>query len=265
MTDRRTHSFFSRRRENGMRCLASLRVVFGVLVGLAMAITCGVSVARAQPESLVIDPSDVIYGRTYSDWSAAWNQWAYSLPTKAHPLFDTAPCDTGQSGPVFFLGGKFCASGSSCSFTVKRQCTVHGQKALFFPILDFEDSTVEEAFFPTFGPIITDMRKGEANFLDKATKVKVDLDSHQLIPGFRTQSVVFDHTIPADNVFKAVGECLPGPPKQCPQAGTYPVAVDDGLYLMLAPLPSGKHKLHFTGTFPGPFTLDITYNLTVSK
>jgi hypothetical protein len=41
--------------------------------------------------------------------------------------------------------------------------------------------------------------------------------------------------------------------------------VADGFYLMLAPLRTGSHVIHFHGSFPAfAFTLDITYNLRVA-
>jgi hypothetical protein len=53
----------------------------------------------------VYQPGSKAYGKTYAEWSAAWFQWADSLKITYHPLYDTAPIDTGQSGPVWFLSG----------------------------------------------------------------------------------------------------------------------------------------------------------------
>jgi hypothetical protein len=43
--------------------------------------------------------------------------------------------------------------------------------------------------------------------------------------------------------------------------------VDDGIYLMLAPLKPGLHTIHITsastGSLLGEFALDVTYHLTV--
>jgi hypothetical protein len=44
-----------------------------------------------------------------------------------------------------------------------------------------------------------------------------------------------------------------------PVPGIYGPSIQDGIYLMLAPLSKGQHTIHFTaGTF-----LDVTYHLTV--
>src|ERR1019366_10633013 len=94
----------------------------------------------------VIPPEYVAFGRTYGEWSAAWWQWAFSIPVASHPLFDNGDCSTGRSGPVWFLGEKFCmpSSPAGCSGTVTRSCSVPASKALFFCIVGDEDSAPEE-------------------------------------------------------------------------------------------------------------------------
>ena len=47
--------------------------------------------------------------------------------------------------------------------------------------------------------------------------------------------------------------------------GLHGPTVDDGIYLLLAPLSAGAHTLHFTATLGGGwFHLDIAYNVVVS-
>jgi hypothetical protein len=72
---------------------------------------------------------------------------------------------------------------------------------------------------------------------------------------FGVQSTAFGFTIPDDNLLKAV---YPAPNNF--EAGTYFPAVDDGYYLMLAPMSPGHHTLHF-----GAPWLDVTYNLVVAR
>ena len=45
----------------------------------------------------IFDRDSVVYGRTYGDWNAAWQQWADSISTANHPLFDNGDCSLGQS------------------------------------------------------------------------------------------------------------------------------------------------------------------------
>jgi hypothetical protein len=197
--------------------------------------------------SKVIAPDFVIAGRTYGEWSAAWWQWATSIPVSSNPLFDNGDCTTGQTGQVFFLGGKFC-SGSSCSsLTATRQCTVPSRKNIYFPIVNAVDG------IPGPGDTINSFRKINQDTIDGTTKVEADLDGRRLddLGRFRIQSSAFDFLLPDDNLFGIL-------------AGTYEIAADDGVYVMLQPLSPGTHLLHFTGTFAGGFSLDITYRLKVS-
>ena len=70
----------------------------------------------------IVDPNSIVYGRTFSEWDAEWQQWAYSIPVAKHPLFDIGNCSEGQSGMVWFLGGKFCRSTESELWTL-HQCS----------------------------------------------------------------------------------------------------------------------------------------------
>jgi len=234
------------------------RIVIVAIV-LGMAVLAAPS-ARAQSDGpKVITPDSVAYGRTFGEWSAAWNQWADSIPTAQHPLFDNGDCSVGQSGPVWFLGGKFCALNTTCGTTgVHRFCTLPAGKALFFPVLDVENSTLES---PALSQI-ADLRSNVESAIDAATNLSCEVDGAaipHLKERFRVQSSAFGFTLPSDNFFTAVGE---GPFN----AGTYFPAVDDGVYVMLAPLPHGQHVIHFGGAFTiYNFTLDVTYYLTVLK
>ncbi len=232
------------------------RVVRAVLLGFAILVA--IPFANAD-ESTTVFPRDttVPYGRSYSEWAAAWWQWALSIPVSEHPLFDNGPCEVGQSGPVFFLGGKFCSTtGADCTPGIAtRACTVPAGKALFFPIANVEDSVLE-------GPreLLTDMRQFVEEVIDAAENLEVTIDGRRipnLEQNFRVQSPAFGFTLPSDNLFNAIGS---GPF----EAGTYFPAVDDGIYLMLKPLPVGSHTIHFAASFPEfGFNIDVTYNITV--
>jgi len=209
----------------------------------------------------VIKPDSVAFGRTYSEWSAAWQQWALSIPVAHHPLFDNGDCSVGQSGPVWFLGGKFCAINTPGCGTnnVVRSCSVPRGKALYIPIMNAEWSVLEMND-PKFQ--IADLRSNAAINMDGAADLTFEIDGAaipHLQDRFRVQSTAFVFTLPDDNLFNAVGE---GPYT----GGSYFPGVDDGVYVMLAPLPAGPHTIHFHGSFPvWQFTLDITYYLTVGK
>jgi hypothetical protein len=109
---------------------------------------------------------------------------------------------------------------------------------------------------------LADLRALAASNIDGAINFSFDIDGAKiphLKKDFRVQSPAFVFTLPDDNLFNAVGE---GPYL----GGSYFPGLDDGVYVMLAPLSGGPHKIHFHGYMPAfNFTLDITYNLNVAK
>ena len=244
-------------------------VIVAVVLGLGLAgLTVPTVMANDNPEVKVIAPDSVAFGKTYSEWSAAWWQWTFSIPVANHPLFDKGDCSIGQSGPVWFLGGKFCQTGQICSGSATRSCSIPAGKALFFPILNVEDSAPEEPAFgcgdsmpPLLGGTIAEMRQCAESFLAGIHNLKAEVDGksiRNLQRDFRVRSVEFEVTWPDDNVLSAIGE---GPFV----AGKYSPVVDDGIYIMLPPLSVGNHTVHFQGSFPNGFTENITYNLVVAK
>ena len=113
---------------------------------LALAATIGLSAQQTQnanqnnngPNVLdyIVDPNSVVFSRTFSEWDSEWQQWAYSIPVANHPLFDNGNCSVGQSGMVWFLGGKFCGNTDpKCGqyTNVQRSCTVPRGKYLYLP------------------------------------------------------------------------------------------------------------------------------------
>ena len=233
--------------------------VIAIVLSLAMLAVPAVTAQSVGPK--VIKADSVVFGRTYSEWSAAWQQWALSIPVANHPLFDNGDCSVGQSGPVWFLGGKFCAiNNPNCGTSnVVRSCTVPAGKALYIPAMNAEWSVLEMND-PKFQ--LGDLRSFAASNIDGTTNVTMEVDGAaipHLKDRFRVQSTAFAFTIPDDNLFNAVGE---GPYT----GGSYFPGVDDGVYVMLAPLPVGPHMIHFHGSMPAfNFTLDITYHLNVTK
>jgi hypothetical protein len=150
------------------------------------------------------------------------------------------------------LGPKFCIAGSpSCSTgSFTRSCSVPAGKAIFFPVASAEDSAPEEPAFgcgsslpPLIAGTIAELRQCAASFVFQGvTGLSAEIDG-EAIPNlkerFDVQSPAFGYTLPADNVLKAIGET--GIP-----AGTYFPAAADGVYVMLSPLPPGRHVLEFS-------------------
>jgi len=223
------------------------KFILTALVLLAVASVLPASADSRKTGFTIFSPDTKAYGRFYAQWEVAWWQWAISIPFDAHPLTDTADCGVGQSGPVWFLGGSFVSG------TVERACTVPEDKALFFPILNTECSTVEPD--PFHGDNEAELRACANGFIDPVVGLFLEIDGVPVgnLAQYRVQSPMFTFVAPEPNVL-----FVPGP-----VSGQ---SVADGYYVLLAPLRKGQHTLHFGGTFPqfGPFTLDITYHLTVT-
>ena len=231
-----------------------------LMVALALATFFSTTGAQAniRVDPKVFDRDSVVYGRTYSEWSAAWWQWALSLPSNNHPLFDTADISVGQTSRVWFLGGKFCQStgGPPCGFTgVVRTGIVPANTTLFVGVFNTEDSVLED---PANTQIAQLAAVAEAAMDVATVSMEVDGESiYNLKDKFRVQSPAFGFTLPPppNNVFTAIGEGTFA-------AGSYFPAVGDGYYVMLAPLSPGHHRIHFAGSANG-FALDVTYFLNV--
>ena len=248
----------------------------GLLPAIALAVAPLVAPAApvaavAHADGLVLTPESTPFGKTYGQWSAAWWQWALSIPVHSppfsshvnHPLFDLtgAQCGEGQTGPVWFLGGAFFITGAAAQTSiVRKNCIVPSSKALYFPLINAECSLLEGPTFGCGGTGVTDLRADIKPFIDGATglvSAEVDSVAIPISTRFREQSPAFSFTLPPDDLLSAIGEGAFRP-------GTYFPSVDDGYYLMLAPLSAGAHKIHFVGASTvGPFFLEVTYELTV--
>ncbi len=215
----------------------------------------------------VLPVNSKVHGRTYGEWSARHWQWLYSMPVDEHPLFDTADASEGQTGEVWFLGGTFAVidsgDGSVIIGSVTRDITIPPGKKLFFPLIDSEAATIEGN-----GDTEQELREAVTFFSDfidpDSLFCEVDGKSVKNLADYRVQSPAFTYgPLPDNNVLQFFGLTAP--------EGSTSLSVADGVFVMLAPLSAGKHKLRFGGmadysSIGGPiFIQDITYNITVRK
>jgi hypothetical protein len=208
---------------------------------------------------VVLSPQSQPFGASYGEWAARWWQWAFRQPVANHPLAQTGPVDLsqGQSGDVWFLGWVLSGSGPVAS-TADRTGTIPAGKALFFPLINSVDDNVVSD--PGLTP--DELRATVSADMDSGIAVAADVDGLPIQglttqpQAFREQSPAFSVTVPGDNLFGLFGSPVP--------AGTYSSLADSGYYLMLAPLPTGAHTIHFHAELPSfGLALDITYHLTV--
>ena len=181
------------------------------------------------------------HGMTYGEWSAAWWQWQEAN----YPSFGFGDdCSLGQSGPVWFLGG---TSGGGAV----RECDepLKKNRHLFIPLVNanvFDESSLDiEARRALMDGIFSEDPAGP--FSSVACSLHIEVDGDPAVfstPIVRTQSPPFEY------------------------AGD-PETIADGFWVMLDPLPSGDHEIHFTGalcdisTGTPIFGVEVTYDVTV--
>lgn len=190
------------------------------------------------------------YGLSYGEWTAKWWQWIYSIPETDNPGNDETgeKCAVGQNDPDVWMlvgtpGGK-----------VSRTCSVPEGKAILFPIINVECDYIVDRNLKTE----SDLRKCAKTDQDKAINLLVTVDGAAIpnLQMYRMQSPLFNLTYPEDNI------------AGLPAGSTY--AISDGYWILLKPLPLGKHEIRFSGslvdfTATGPvnFVTDAKYDLTI--
>ena len=194
----------------------------------------------------------------YSALAAGWWKWALEAPTATNPLIDDtgAKCATGQPGAILFFLAGLPAGGTGA-----RSCDVPRNRALFFPVINLLYGAFLNDPEPT--RTVDFARQQVACEAGAQTSVTIDgrpLPSRQIV---HERSIVFKVQLPADNIFGLT-----------PDVATdlvFSPTVDQGDYVLLAPLRHGVHTIHFVGTYPSVpdsactgATIDMTYTLRVA-
>ena len=227
------------------------RIVLITFVTLLL--TFAINFAKADSESQIVPPDSTAYGKNYAQWSAAWAQWAFSIPKPINPMLDSTGvyAGSGQSGKVFFLAG-------TMGGTAVRSITIPTDTPLFFPIVNTTWLNTPEYGDPVWSPVQEAYaRSFIADYINTTNHLTLKIDEHSVrnLYDFRSKSTAAKCNIPPlanDNVF---GVDLINNPYDC---------VADGYWVLLRPLSAGLHKIHFTGAASG-FSLDVTYNITVKS
>jgi hypothetical protein len=209
------------------------------------------------------------FGLTYNQWAGRWWKWFMQLPMTSpagipHPGVACTPFDIteGQTGQVWFLAAPL---GSTCV----RYATIPQGKALFFALLDAEQSSLEgNPAFPNFCPVCGN---------DPACQGQVATSGANLIENLACEI----DTVPVPNItayrfvnpqitFTAASPCwvFAACNGGCATTGGTGTSVGDGYYIFLNPLSVGLHTIHYKGDFAGfgsGGVLDMTYNITVQE
>ena len=205
---------------------------------------------------IIIQPGSKPYNITYSDWTAKWWQWAYSIPVDNHPAYDDTGkfCGENQKQPVWFFPGSF-------GHPVTRTCEIPQDTALLITILNSECSFAEYDSLTTE----KELRDCATKIQDTVSGVHASLDGINIpdLEDYRVESNLFNFTVPENNILNLT-----------PQTTQ---AVSDGNWLFIKPLPVGTYELKFKGDlfsnlnntseeFAGPVGWDqeVTYILNIN-
>jgi len=208
-------------------------LTFLIALGLAPIARAGV---------VVLPPHSIVEGRTIGEYSADWWQWAFSFSSPDDPISDPtgALANQKQSGPVFFVAGG----------TATRAFTVPADKYILIPLLNAEMSQLELGDFTLTEPQV----RAEVNALaDLIDELHASIDGVPVpnLFDYREESPAFEYFAAPNNVI--------GVP-----TGNSGIAVADGYWLMLAPIPAGEtHVINFGGGVSEfDYRVDVTATIT---
>jgi len=222
------------------------RMLLAGAFALSLAMVAGVVEAGPGPRP----PNANQYGTGCAELSAEWLEWTVAVPASTNPILDADGtfAAAGQSGNVWFLTGTLGGAAT-------RSITVPAGTALFFPIVNFFWVNTPEYGDPAWSPEQeASVRELMAATVDTAQNVALEIDGRSVpnLDKLRVSGAVGACTLPDDNIFgvpfdPVVHDC-----------------VADGYWVLLSPLSVGNHTIHFAGGFESGFSLDVTYQITVS-
>ena len=220
------------------------------VAALALFLAGSVANAARDPNRELVRPSGQYQSQSYGEWAAEWWQTMYSIPVVngQHPLLDGGAVTNGS-------GALFLAPSPSGPATI--EVTIPNSTPIFVPVVNAECSTIEPE--PFHGETEAEMRTCANGHIDETSGLSATIDAVPVsnLLSYRTQSPLFEFTLPENNVLEFQGIEAP--------AGTTAQAVDAGVYLLIRPLSRGTtHTIRVQGTFDElGTTIDTTFRITV--
>ena len=239
----------------------------GGVPGFQLDITYHITVT---PTNGVYPPGSIMFGKTYSEWSGAFFQYYFSLPSTNNPFhYDSAhplvPLGTARSGPVWFVHGYRNESG-----TFSRNDTIPGGTSLLLVPLDLYDDNTDCPNPDHYTP--AQLLAFDAPYVNGATNMFMKVDgvsvadiSNVLTTPYRVQTI-YNYTAPALNnmIYADAGLTCYQNYSNLPYNVTN--AVGDGVVLMVPPLSAGSHTITYQltlSTISPVFHWNMTENITV--
>jgi hypothetical protein len=188
------------------------------------------------------------YGISLGEWTIKFWQWVLPIPMDKNPIGDKTGefCDLNQnhSLPVFFL-----SFGDGTGLVdVNRMCNISHSKAILIPV-----NVVECSFMETKLKSIDELKicAHEDESSNPIADLWVDGNKIKDVLKYRITSDAFNVTLPENSVLGDKGKTT---------------TVSDGYWIMLKPLPIGKHTILFQSSLKGP-QLDwqdkVSYTLNI--
>lgn len=207
-----------------------MRCALSALAFLALALPSAAE-TRSLLSELIILPDEKVDGHSLPDYANLWWQWAGSMPPRLSAVRDEtgAHCGEGQTGPVWFLAGGY---GSS---KISRSCTVPADRHLFFPVINMMQELWPATMEHCPEAMAMVMEQNEVYVF-----LKVILDGEMLEDPQR---------------FRVTSEQCFDPYALTPVEAGAPqdvIAATDGYWIMLRPLPPGRHSLEFRAFYANP-------------
>jgi hypothetical protein len=236
------------------RRLAGALLVIAVGAAVVCLALTGAASARTPDSPLAFSSDSRPYGLSISEWSEQWWRWALSAPTAENPILDLTgeKCGVNQDGHVWYLPSLFGGG-----MDVTRECTVPHNRALFVPLSstlnDYPcpDPDFQPAPGQTLEAFLTDGARANE---DRVVELSLSVDGTVIDDLFSTRATTPLFHFTADpSLTSSVDPCL---------TGSDQVAVADGFYVIVKPLPAGSHEVVFHAATARVSTV-LTFHLTV--
>jgi hypothetical protein len=223
------HSFSAFHRQFRLLFAAALSLALPLLAQPAHAADQGRREER-RPDVLSNQEVRAATGRTMDEWGAKWWQWAYEHPEVLGDATGEFSALGDVGGPVFFAQG----SGGD---PVRADVVVPGGQYILLPV-----ATYNWTFFDPCAEVECARDIINRKFIDGITYISVRIDGEP-VHNLRSHLVRVSETDPL--IFK-----VDAGPIQSDGYGGILDAVQGGYWLMLEPLPPGKHRVSFFATIP---------------